>query len=142
MKKIFILIIPFLFSCTQENKNEVKELSKQEFKTQSEYNPNKKDLHKDGEFVSKHPNGVIYMKGEYKNGVRIGQWDSYYETGKLWSEMFYDLTGKKSGPNVVFYENGNKRYEGNFLNDEQVGTWSFYDESGKLVKKVNFDKKK
>jgi len=84
-------------------------------------------------------NGQVKIEGFLKNGVRVGQWMSYYSTGLRWSENMY-RDGMLDGRSVTYYDNGHLRYEGFYIEDKKAGIWQFYDDSGKLVKKENFNK--
>ena len=90
-----------------------------------------------GDYELKWPNGVIKMKGEYKYGKRWGQWLSFFDTGKLWSEGLYK-DGIRTGPSVVYFENGKKHYEGNYTNGIMTGKWKLYSEDGKLVQEKDY----
>lgn len=95
---------------------------------------------KNGEEKIKYPNGVLKIMGNYVNGKRDGQWYSWYETGKPWSETFFDK-GIKNGATKTWHETGRLRYEGQYANDKEVGIWKYYDEKGNLIRAVNFSKR-
>ena len=52
------------------------------------------------------PNGEIETKGKFKNGVRIGKWKYYYESGTLKQVSNYSRTGQRSGKWIEYKENG------------------------------------
>ena len=94
---------------------------------------------KNGIFTEKYTNGIILKKGAYVNGKKEGQWDSWYNSGKPWSENFYtdDLPDGKS---TVWYENGKIEYTGFYIKGRQTGDWKYYDETGKMVHEKNYGK--
>ncbi len=99
------------------------------------------DTLKDGDYTSRYENGVIQMKGYYKNGKREGEWAAFFPSGQIQSEGFF-TAGKRDHKAVVYYDNGNKMYEGLYKDGFQVGIWKFYERDGKLKEEVNYDKKK
>jgi antitoxin component YwqK of YwqJK toxin-antitoxin module len=57
-----------------------------------------------GNYVSWHPNGKIFLRGTYQNGKRIGLWTEYYPSGR-------------------------KRLQGEYREDRQHGTWTGWTDS-------------
>lgn len=92
----------------------------------------------DGEYVKRYPNGVIQMKGEYKNGKRHGHWLSFYQNGQVWSEGYFAM-GKRDGKTLVYYENGKKLYEGFYTHGHKTGKWIFYNADGKVNQEFNYE---
>ncbi|HVA98191.1 MAG TPA: hypothetical protein VNG53_04795 [Bacteroidia bacterium] len=94
---------------------------------------------KNGIFTEKYNNGIILKKGAYINGKKVGQWDSWYSSGKPWSENFYtdDLPDGKS---TIWYENGKIEYTGFYTKGKQTGDWKYFDETGKLVHEKDYGK--
>ncbi len=85
-----------------------------------------------------YPSGTIKIKGNERDGKRIGKWEAYYPNGYRWSETSYK-NGIKEGDVVAYYKNGMMRYEGNYYNDERSGLWTFYDTSGTTLKRIDMD---
>ena len=92
-------------------------------------------MNEEGLNTDYYDNGKKRIKGEIKNGLRMGLWQAWYENGNLWSECEY-TDGKKNGKSVTYYENGLVRYSGFCKNDKDTGEWSYFDEKGNLVKSV------
>jgi hypothetical protein len=88
-----------------------------------------------GDYVDRYPNGVVKFQGQFRFGERHGQWMSFYNDGKPWSEMHYDK-GLRHGPNNTYYENGKLRYTGRYVLDRQDSIWDYYDSLGNLAEKV------
>ncbi len=91
------------------------------------------------EYEEKYPNGVIRIKGYVLNGMREGQWFSFYQNAKPWSQNFYKK-GRLNGPTATWYENGQMRYSGEYEQDQRIGNWTFWDEQGKKIEEINYDK--
>jgi antitoxin component YwqK of YwqJK toxin-antitoxin module len=97
------------------------------------------DTLQNGDFVARYPNGVIQMKGYYKNGKREGEWASFFPSGQVQSEGFF-TQGKRDHKGVVYYDNGKIMYEGMYKDGIQVGIWKFYNNTGVLKQTVDYDK--
>jgi antitoxin component YwqK of YwqJK toxin-antitoxin module len=93
----------------------------------------------DGDYVARYPNGVIRMKGFYKNGKREGDWVAFFETGKVQSEGYF-TAGMRDHHAVVYYETGKKMYEGEYKNGVQIGKWKYYKEDGSLKHEEDYGK--
>ncbi len=99
------------------------------------------DTLQEGDFMMRYPNGVIQIRGYYKNGKREGEWVAFFPSGKVQSEGYF-TQGKRDHKGTVYYDNGQKMYEGMYKEGYQVGVWRFYDNTGKLKEEVDYDKKK
>lgn len=84
--------------------------------------------------------GQKKMEGSFKNDKRDGQWTYWYPDGKLWSKGFYK-EGVNHGLKSVWHENGQKYYEGQMTDNKRTGIWKFWDPDGTLLKEINYDKK-
>lgn len=89
----------------------------------------------DSEMVIIHtPSGKIQSKGTFRDGVRIGTWQSFYTgTDILASDIVY-----KNGKGIAtYYDSLRQRRvicEGKFLGKEREGAWTFYSpNNGKVV---------
>lgn len=100
----------------------------------------KEAMGKEGEEKTKYANGVIQTLGNYKAGKRDGQWYSWYDTGKPWSETYFE-NGLKNGGTKTWYENGKLRYTGQFKDDVETGLWTYYNQEGKQERVVDYSKK-
>ena len=67
-------------------------------------------------------------------GLRVGEWLSFYRSGKLWSKGNYE-NGLRVGYAVTYFENEKKSSEGYYKGDRMVGKWKFWDEFGNMVEK-------
>jgi antitoxin component YwqK of YwqJK toxin-antitoxin module len=83
-------------------------------------------------------NGQIQMKGPVNDeGQRHGNWKSWYDDGKVWTEGRFD-NGKRTGKGVIYYTNGQKRCEGMYEDDKAVGEWVFWDDLGKEQRRETY----
>ena len=76
-------------------------------------------------------NGTLYEIGKYSGGLREGIWKSWFESGKLASEIQY-TDNIMDGKYTLYWENGNIHLNGKYENGLQEGVWQLYDEEGVL----------
>jgi antitoxin component YwqK of YwqJK toxin-antitoxin module len=82
---------------------------------------------------------ALYYRGQFKDGVPVGEWEWYYESGELMTKMNH-IKGDQITDNLTYYEKGGKMSEGRFEKKKiegkekrcREGLWKFYDESGQL----------
>lgn len=82
--------------------------------------------------------GKIFIEGALNNERRTGKWVAWYENDIIWSVGYYK-EGLKSGASNVYYENGQIRYTKNYEQDVAEGLWEFFDEEGTLLNKVMYE---
>jgi hypothetical protein len=85
--------------------------------------------------IQYHPNGKKSMEGSLKDGLRHGEWKSWYENGNLWSVGTF-ANGLRHGKGVVYHPNGKKFIEGTYINGERAGTWMWWDENGQVITEI------
>jgi len=76
-------------------------------------------------------NGQISKEGPYKNGKRDGLWKTYYKTGELWSEIYFN-NGQPDSNTTAYYPNGKIRYQGFYTKGQKSGTWKLFKEDGSI----------
>lgn len=105
--------------------------------------------------------GVMSMKGQYKDGLMTGNWQWFYSNGKLKSESSY-VEGKKNGAERSynakgqlsqevmikdgkwdglfrsFYADGTLDRQGHYVAGAGEGRWEFYHEQGTLSERCFF----
>ena len=91
-----------------------------------------KDSVYDGESIERYDNGVIYMRGDVRSGLRHGEWLTFYRDGKVWSKGTY-INGYREGYGVSYHPNGNKSSEGYYKHDRPVGHWKYWTEDGHVT---------
>jgi antitoxin component YwqK of YwqJK toxin-antitoxin module len=85
--------------------------------------------------------GKIFIEGPLVNNKRNGKWIAWYENSVIWS-VGYFKDGLKDGASNVYYENGQIRYTKNYEQDVAEGLWEFFDEEGNLLGKVMYENSK
>ncbi len=84
-----------------------------------------------------HQNGNKSMEGSIKNGLRYGEWKSYYSDGKIWSKGFFK-NGLREGHGLVYYPNGEIQIDGYYAKGERTGIWKSFDEHGNMVSETDY----
>jgi hypothetical protein len=95
---------------------------------------------KDGMNTVYYKSGVIRAKGNCYRQKKDGEWQSFYESGKLWSDEFFN-GGLQDGKVTVYYESGQKMYEGQFKMGNPYGIWNYWNQKGELTRTTNYNKK-
>ena len=83
-------------------------------------------------------NGNVYMEGQYKAGIAVGEWKQYsLESGKLsTSGMMVD--GEKSGIWKSFYEDGNVNTKYNYLAGKREGAYQLFNKKGEKTEEGTY----
>ena len=71
--------------------------------------------------------------GKFKNGVKDGEWTTYYERGQLEYILNYK-DGKEEGHWELYDKNGQLRSKGNYKNGKRQGLWEYFFIDGSLKK--------
>ena len=89
-----------------------------------------------GEWVWYHSNGEMEQKGRYtKSGKPDGLWKWWYENKQLQREETY-VRGKEEGELVEYFEDGKLAAKGQYEEGEEVGKWYYY--NGDYKEEGNF----
>lgn len=118
-----------------------------------------------GEFIDyfdDESNSIKY-KCTYRNGMKIGLEQEYFENGKLYKSKEKDSNGYQIGKDIVYfengivkelteyfdsqkqgkylqnYENGKPKVEGRYNSGQEIGIWNYYYNNGKLFKSIRYD---
>ncbi|MGL6113623.1 toxin-antitoxin system YwqK family antitoxin [Cetobacterium sp. SF1] len=65
-----------------------------------------KDGKRDGEWYGIYNDGIVAYVGFYNNGVLHGEYNAYYNDGKIKERGRYSENGKKIGEWIEYYNNG------------------------------------
>jgi antitoxin component YwqK of YwqJK toxin-antitoxin module len=84
-----------------------------------------------------YPNGVVTEIIEWKDNIKDGIWEQYYQDKSLRLKGSY-LNDELSGDITVYYPDGNIQMRGYYLNGKRHGKWSFFNEKDSLNYEVNF----
>jgi antitoxin component YwqK of YwqJK toxin-antitoxin module len=68
-----------------------------------------------GDYITFYENGQIYEKGQYKNGLKNGQWTIYYDNGNIKQKINYD---EKGTPKKNNYDEQGNLYNATISYDE------------------------
>ncbi len=115
----------------------------------------------DGKYIAYFENGNKKMEGSYKGNVPTGEWDYFFENGRLrmrgqmgaggsaeWTYYYENgahkmkgttVNGKRQGQWTFYYENGIEHKTGLYLDGEKRGTWKHYYESGHLKSQTVYE---
>ncbi len=92
-----------------------------------------------GDYVLYYPSGGVLARGSLKNGLRNGNWKTFFDDGM---ETLLDQTnyymGQKDGYSISYYENGSEAVKGLFKNDKRENNWQWFDWDGQLNSEVIF----
>ena len=85
----------------------------------------------DGSSMTWYENGQPKKRGQFKDGLPVGQFTWWHSNGNKRIEGFY-VDGEKSRRWTWWYENGLKQFEGTFKDDQPVDIWRAWFDDGKL----------
>ena len=107
----FVSLILFINCSNQENKIE-----------ESSFNPKNDSL-------------ILEDKNNLKDGLKNGEWISRFPNGEIQSVCHFKQ-GVPDGPIIVYNENGQEIYRGNFEKGIKIGEWVFTNpETNEIIKK-------
>ncbi len=143
MRKLILFIIPamILLSCQQKQTVElVKEVYPDGVQKQLiQYEIKGVDsipIHE----INYHRDGSLKMEGDLIDGLREGEWMSWYPDGTVWSKGYF-AKGKRTGESKAYYPNSILHMSGTYEEGRKVGIWKVFDNTGKLQKKQDFSRK-
>lgn len=93
---------------------------------------------KQGDWEEYYLTGKLKSKGAFLNGNKYGNWEYYFSTGKTEQKGVYDKTGKITGEWNWFYENGNLLRREEFRKGIEDGQLEEYAIDGALITKGEF----
>ena len=96
----------------------------------------------DGKFIAYHQEKINYEKvsidGSYSDGKKDGRWVWYSPDGQIIKYESY-ANGLKSGEWKSFFAGTDiVRFQGQYLDDKRQGLWQWYDESSSLVTSIQY----
>ncbi|MGD1840993.1 MAG: toxin-antitoxin system YwqK family antitoxin [Thermonemataceae bacterium] len=100
-----------------------------------------KDGLRDGKSETFYQNGKLQQEAYWDSGKKTGTWKSYKEDGTVWSEEHYknDLKDRKWTKKIHYAQTGKNTVTMEFYKmGERVGTWEEKDEEGRIVKSKKF----
>ena len=94
-----------------------------------------KDGIKQGPECHYYPTGKMFDKIEWKNNVKDGNWNQYFEDGSFRLRGGYSR-GKLSGDFYVYYPKNVPMVKGHYTNDTREGKWIYYNEDGSVNNEI------
>ena len=81
--------------------------------------------------------GILSEELEYNNDMKSGKWNQFYENGapRLKGNYYLNL---RTGPYMVLYPKGKTQVLGQFKRDRMDGKWEYYDEDGKVELEIEY----
>jgi antitoxin component YwqK of YwqJK toxin-antitoxin module len=79
-----------------------------------------------------HKDGSLLLQGKYINGLRQGEWLSWYPDGKIWSKGFFSK-GKRTGKSWIYHPGGQLYIKGEYRDGQKIGAWFVFDENGSVI---------
>jgi antitoxin component YwqK of YwqJK toxin-antitoxin module len=83
------------------------------------------------------PLNPFQLKGDYRDGLREGEWLQYFNSGLLQATMQYEL-GDLNGTTETFFESGTTNLEGAYKKNKRDGVWKWYYEDGTMETTVTY----
>jgi antitoxin component YwqK of YwqJK toxin-antitoxin module len=88
--------------------------------------------------IQYHEDGSKLLEGEYVDGLREGEWLSWFPDGSIWSKGYFSK-GKRTGKSWVYHPNGQLYMKGTYENGHKIGLWLVFDEEGNVEAQQEFD---
>ena len=82
-----------------------------------------------------------YEKSIFKEGIKNGAWEQYYESGRIKAKGIY-LNGNLNGIAYYYYPEGNVELNGEYENGYKHGCWLHYGKDGELLDRSYYKKDK
>lgn len=96
----------------------------------------------DGTYEVRRADGTLEGKQSFKDGIRDGEWITFYEDGKSPKVKATIVDGKVEGERVTYYANGQIRQQSQFKAGQLDGLMTEFDESGKKIAEATFEEGK
>lgn len=87
--------------------------------------------------IQYHDDGSLLLEGVYQDGLREGEWVSWYPDGTIWSKGYFSK-GERTGKSWVYHPNGKLYMKGSYQEGKKIETWLVYDEDGIVIAKKEF----
>jgi antitoxin component YwqK of YwqJK toxin-antitoxin module len=87
----------------------------------------------DGSYKEFHPNGKVFIEGQYRKGRQEGEWKYYFDNGQLNRKATFK-DGKPNGSWEINRADGTLQAKRGFKDGLRDGEWITYDDSGKKPK--------
>ena len=124
----------------------------------------KSNLLKNGDYIEFFENGIMKLKGYYRNGQKIDLWIEYYDNGGIYSKRYHtqndsilynsfiffkdgsikekaqidNLTEQYNGNFKTYYQSGTIKEEGVYIDNIKENLWFSYYENGNILSEINY----
>jgi antitoxin component YwqK of YwqJK toxin-antitoxin module len=92
----------------------------------------------EGTFEVRRADGTLESKQSFKNGIRHGEWVTYYEDGKTPKVKANIVDGKVEGERTTYFENGQMRQQAQFKAGQLDGPMAEFNDTGKKIAEATF----
>lgn len=93
---------------------------------------------KQGPWKEYYESGELLASGNYKNGLRTGEWTFYHRNGKTEQKGFFGPKESPDGEWTYYYESGNLLKKELYVDGELDGEYVEYSDSGKVIVQGNY----
>ncbi len=94
---------------------------------------------KQGQWVT-YKNGVVFYKGEFKDGYPIGEFKRYYASGRIKMISQFSDKGRRRFTEFFYDQRGNQlKAKGLYVDKKKDSVWQIYNKSGMLVNEEEYD---
>lgn len=90
-----------------------------------------------GDWIEKYPNDVIKEKGQIREGLKDGLFESFHENNKLRDSIRY-IDGQRNGFLIRYDSAGTVREKGEYSHDKKHGAWKKFQDNGKIYEFENW----
>jgi antitoxin component YwqK of YwqJK toxin-antitoxin module len=87
----------------------------------------------DGSYKEFHPNGKVFIEGQFRKGKQEGEWTYYFDNGQVNRKSSYK-NGKPNGSWEINRADGTLQAKRGFKDGLRDGEWMTYDDTGKKPK--------
>lgn len=93
----------------------------------------------EGTYIDLYDDDRIYEQGQYKNGLKNGNWKTYYDDDPqtLSSQINY-FQGKLDGYYIIYQSEGKELIRGYHESDQRVGSWTWFYPEGEVESEVKY----
>lgn len=81
--------------------------------------------------------GIKRIKGEYRDNLKIGEWTQYYINGNIQAKVNY-IDDELNGDYKEYYENKKLKIEGKYKNNLPEGEWKYYSDEDNLLSIIRY----
>src|SRR5690606_29422552 len=106
------------------------------FSQTEEWNQTNEKGEKVGQWRDFYKNANLRYTGQFKNGKPFGEFENYYEDGKLQAILTY-ITPEKAYAEL-YYQTGEILAKGYYFNQQRDSVWTTYGAKGRVVSKGGY----